>query len=76
VRQLNFVDSFSMTAGTHQLKFGIDFRRMKPTNAALAHVYTSFACTYESFLSGTTNFISVNTNDPITAKLDNYSLFA
>ncbi len=32
-RQLNFVDTFSWTLGTHQLKLGIDYRRLRPTTA-------------------------------------------
>ncbi|MFZ1974721.1 MAG: TonB-dependent receptor [Candidatus Acidiferrales bacterium] len=30
-RQLNFVDSFSAEKGTHQLKFGVDYRRLSPS---------------------------------------------
>ncbi len=30
-RQLNFVDTFSWAVGVHQLKFGIDYRRLSPS---------------------------------------------
>ncbi|HXZ32909.1 MAG TPA: carboxypeptidase regulatory-like domain-containing protein, partial [Terriglobales bacterium] len=45
-RQLNFVDTFSMSAGTHQFKFGVDFRRLEPTNQGdngYALVLTNFS---------------------------------
>lgn len=29
-RQINVVDNFSVSAGTHQLKFGVDYRRLAP----------------------------------------------
>jgi Carboxypeptidase regulatory-like domain/TonB dependent receptor-like, beta-barrel len=29
-RQVNLVDNFSITSGTHQLKFGVDYRRLSP----------------------------------------------
>lgn len=31
-KQLNFVDTLSWTAGKHNLKFGVDYRRLTPTN--------------------------------------------
>lgn len=31
-QQINLIDIFSMTAGVHLLKFGVDYRRMQPTN--------------------------------------------
>ncbi len=32
-RQLNVVDDFLITAGSHQLKFGIDYRRLAPSSS-------------------------------------------
>src|SRR5262249_52914567 len=32
-RQLNVVDNFLIIAGSHQLKFGIDYRRLSPVSA-------------------------------------------
>jgi hypothetical protein len=31
-RQLNFVDTLSLVAGTHQVKAGVDFRRLEPSS--------------------------------------------
>jgi hypothetical protein len=36
-RQLNLVDHFSLTAGAHQMKFGLDYRRLAPTYGPLAY---------------------------------------
>jgi hypothetical protein len=30
-QQLNFLDTFSWALGTHQFRFGIDYRRLSPT---------------------------------------------
>jgi hypothetical protein len=75
-RQLNFVDTFSMTADRHQLKFGVDFRRMEPTNSAINYGYGIFPSNYDTLLAGKTNVVVIFTSDPITARLDSYSLFA
>ena len=40
-RQINVVDDFSFVAGDHQLKFGVDYRRLKPAVNA-----RSFGVTY------------------------------
>ena len=40
-RQYNFVDTLSKTVGAHQLKFGVDYRRMKPTQQNGCLLYTS-----------------------------------
>jgi hypothetical protein len=74
-RQLNFIDTFSMTSGTHQLKFGADYRRLEPTNQG----YTGYFLTLTKFKqlrSGTMGLVSTTASDTISAKLDNWSLFA
>jgi hypothetical protein len=37
-RQFNVIDTFSLTAGVHQLKFGVDLRRLNPTNSAINYL--------------------------------------
>lgn len=48
-RQFNIVDNVSWTVGEHQLKFGVDFRRLSPTSAiqpyALSVTFANFAQT-------------------------------
>ena len=31
-RQVNLIDNFSVIDGSHQLKFGVDYRRLSPIN--------------------------------------------
>jgi hypothetical protein len=74
-RQLNFVDTFSMTTGTHQLKFGADFRRLQPTNQG-DNGYGLFLSNFTQLTAGTMGFVVAEGAPAITAKLFNWSLFA
>ncbi len=74
-RQLNFVDTFSMATGTHQLKFGADDRRLKPTNQGTSG-YGLVLTDFSQLTAGTMGYVRVTASDPITAKLDNWSFFA
>jgi len=49
-RQLNLVDGFSVLAGNHQLKFGIDYRRLSP-------IYNPFRHTLNYFTGGIANAV-------------------
>jgi hypothetical protein len=74
-RQINLIDTFSMTAGVHLPKFGVDYRRMQPTNAPASYNY-AVSASYESLLAGKVDYVAVSGNDPITVRMHNYSLFA
>ena len=77
-RQLNFVDSFSLTEGTHQLKFGVDWRRLTPT-AKFAHPsFLALGNTYSNLQAGTLALVSIIDSGGGTsnALLSNYSLYA
>jgi outer membrane receptor protein involved in Fe transport len=74
-RQLNFLDTFSTTVGVHQLKFGVDYRRMKPTNSQLNYSWFAFAFSDSDLQAGTFPFLGVSAAAPITATMNNYSLF-
>src|ERR1700733_4348709 len=62
-RQVNFVDNLSVTKGSHQMKFGVDYRWLSPFTSPF--VYTQFAeftgvtATTGGALSGTTAFADV-----------------
>jgi outer membrane receptor protein involved in Fe transport len=73
--QLNFVDTFSMIAGIHQVKFGIDYRGLTPTNSGF-NSWAAVSTNYASLVAGIINLYGVFTADPITARPDNYSMFA
>ncbi len=74
-RQLNFVDSFSWTLGTHQLKTGIDYRHLRPTNGDSTG-WSVFPASFGSLIAGTADFILLDANDHLTVNIDNYSLYA
>ncbi len=73
-RQLNFVDTFSWAVGLHQIKFGIDYRRLNPTALAGSGygVFPSFA----DLLAGTAGPTLLSSYRPFSVIANNYSLFA
>ncbi|HZD33461.1 MAG TPA: TonB-dependent receptor, partial [Candidatus Angelobacter sp.] len=74
-RQLEFLDTFSMATGTHQLKFGADYRRLEPTNQA-SNAYALIVTNFSQLVSGTMGEAFSSASDPISARLQNWSLFA
>jgi hypothetical protein len=74
-RQLNFVDTFSWAVGVHQLKFGLDYRRLSPSDQESIG-YGFFPEGYAELLAGTVSTALVDNADVFSVKLDNYSLFA
>jgi outer membrane receptor protein involved in Fe transport len=73
-RQLNFVDTFSWTTGKHQLKFGFDLRRMKPT-PSFAPQSIGITASYADLQAGTVT-VNMSTGGANTVILRNYSSFA
>jgi hypothetical protein len=74
-QQLNFVDTLSWAFGTHQLKFGVDYRRLTPTVAGInqyAFVPSSFAL----LVAGTVDGAVLSAGDPFSVSVNNSSLFA
>jgi len=74
-RQLNFVDTFAWTVGVHQLKFGIDYRRMNPSVPADTG-WAVFPADYTSIVAGTADVALLSAGNPLALKMSNYSLFA
>ncbi len=73
-RQLNFVDTLSKTVGSHQLKFGVDYRHLKPSELAYA-VLAIVPFSWDSILNGKVDLLLNLTADEITAHLNNLSFF-
>jgi len=73
-RQLNFVDTFSWAVGVHQIKFGIDYRRLTPTalQGSGYSVFPSFA----DLVAGTSDSVFLTSYRPFSVIVNNYSLFA
>jgi len=73
-RQVEFADVFSMSAGTHQLKFGADVRQLTPSVGS-----TATALIFSSYLqeqAGLAGSVHMSGQDAITARTYNNSLFA
>lgn len=76
-RQLNFIDNFSLTEGTHQLKFGVDWRRLTPTSHFAANSILTFDNAYSDLQAGTLERFSVGSDTGVSNLLiNNCSLFA
>ncbi len=74
-RQLNFVDTFSWAVGVHQLKFGIDYRRVNPTSLE-GTGYGFFPSGYAELVAGTSDLALLSSFQPFSVIVNNYSLFA
>jgi hypothetical protein len=76
-RQLNFVDTFDWSAGAHQLKFGIDYRRLSPTSEeSLDYVTGQETEPFQALILGNVDNIAVFDQDRFSVHINNYSLFA
>jgi len=73
-KQLNFVDSLTTSVGAHQLKFGIDYRRMNPTTGRSIG-YSAGALDYASLQAGIADFVSTGASDPFSLAFNNLALF-
>jgi len=77
-RQVNIVDSVLLTKGRHQLKFGIDYRRLFPSYDPLKYVQAFTFSGATGALSGTASSLLVNgfaTSDS-SPHATNFSAFA
>jgi len=80
--QWNFVDAFSKINGGHQLKFGLDFRRMMPTtlgrngSAVFAGGGGPHADGWFALTHGYMDQYLADASNKIAAQIDNWSLFA
>ena len=74
-RQLNFVDTFSWALATHQLKLGIDYGRLSPTNGGSTGWLVD-PNSYSSLIAGTADNAGAGSRDPFNVNISNYSLYA
>jgi hypothetical protein len=75
-RQLNLVDNFSVVAGSHALKFGVDYRRLAPrNNPAPVRLVANFA-NVANAINGRVSSFSVSGNDELELLVNNFSIYA
>lgn len=72
--QLNFVDSLTRSVGAHQLKFGIDYRRMNPSSGRSNGDY-AFVGSYASLQTGIVDSAGAGAHDPLSLAFSDLSLF-
>jgi hypothetical protein len=75
-RQYNIVDSLSFITGGHQLKFGVDWRRIGTYNGARSYDQFAYFTTPQSAAVGVASSVIVEAQDPGSILFRNLSLFA
>ncbi|HEY3927290.1 MAG TPA: TonB-dependent receptor [Candidatus Koribacter sp.] len=74
-RQVNLIDNVSKSIGSHQLKFGIDYRRLMPTEMAGSNL-EPLGYSWQSITNGWADYVLNYTADQISAHINNIGLFA
>jgi hypothetical protein len=79
-RQLNFIDNLSLTRGSHQLKFGVDYRWLAPFTSPFAYrAFADFSGVTSApggALSGVAAFAQPATFQATALLSQNFSLYA
>ena len=75
-RQINLVDNLSALAGAHQLKFGVDYRRMMPVYGRRKYNQLATFNGVAGALAGTASSVSVVTQDEVALAFTNLSAHA
>jgi Carboxypeptidase regulatory-like domain/TonB dependent receptor len=75
-QQINLVDGFSLQEGPHNLKFGIDFRRLSPLNAPNAYEQLVYFADVPSLGAGSLLESGVGSNLRTTFLFRNLGLYA
>jgi outer membrane receptor protein involved in Fe transport len=75
-RQINIVDSMSVQKGTHNLKFGVDFRRLSPLFAPYSYVQDAFFRDVPSAENGNLLLSLVGANLKSTFLFRNLGIYA
>src|SRR5574341_599686 len=77
-RQINFLDNLSLTAGTHQLKFGVDYRRLSPISGPLAYFLQpifSGITGPTGTTSGVAQFVAIQASQRSVLLVHNFSVY-
>jgi hypothetical protein len=84
-RQVNVVDNLSLVTGRHQLKFGVDYRRLSPINNQRDYeqivtfsglVGANGAPTPGTVMSGIASRVFIRSFDPLVLLTQNWSAYA
>ena len=75
-RQINIVDNVSFIKGSHQIKLGIDYRRLAPVYGPVAYSQQITFQTQDQILSSTARQFLITANQGARPLFDNYSTYA
>jgi outer membrane receptor protein involved in Fe transport len=75
-RQLNLVNNLSYVVGGHQLKFGVDYRRLGPRHSPTDYFLDADFFTEADILTGTASFVFINASEGTRPLFTNFSAFA
>jgi hypothetical protein len=75
-RQINIIDTLSLTKGSHALKFGVDFRRLSPVTAPPLYTQVSYFFTTPAAQMGQTIESIINDFVETTLLFRNFGAFA
>ena len=75
-RQVNAVNTLSLLQGSHQLKVGVDYRQMLPTNSPRSRDLFVFFNDVPSTVNDTVVYANISATDTLPMSLPNFSLFA
>jgi hypothetical protein len=74
-RQFNIVDNFSYSVGSHQLKIGIDYRRLTPIFAANSYNFRTIFSSQQQVLAATAGSGTVGANIEMRPVVFNFSAY-
>lgn len=75
-RQINIVDNQAIQAGSHGLKFGVDYRRLSPSYGIYQYQQDASFSDVPSAQAGTLDFSALQSNRGVTFEFENLGLFA
>src|SRR5580698_6184668 len=75
-RQINLVDGLSIQRGSHNLKFGIDYRRLSPSHNPALYSQAAIFFSVVSAATGDLDFASLQSSRASEFLLQNLGLFA
>ena len=75
-RQINVTDSASLIYGAHQIKLGLDYRRLTPQSDQVAYQVQYFFLSLAAVLNNQAPQVAVNSRTAAQLRFSNWSLFA
>ena len=75
-RQINVVDSLSLTKGSHALKFGVDFRRLSPVSAPPLYLQLAYFGNVSAAGTGKLSSSTLAAQAGVTVLFRNFGAFA